>query len=120
MTFNGVSLFANTSNSGDQSVFKSDSTSNTVSIHTSTQGSQGSKISLHKAALLAALTLEVGDLKGTNNVDAVYDPAFGSLTGQIGGEMLVTGLPMLLLESINLIQDNSFPLQQKTQPMFGT
>ena len=40
MTFNGVSLFANTSNSGDQSVFKSDSTSNTVSIHTSTQGSQ--------------------------------------------------------------------------------
>ena len=85
MTFNGVSLFANTSNSGDQSVFKSDSTSNTVSIHTSTQGSQGSKISLHKAALLAALTLEVGDLKGTNNVDAVYDPAFGILTGQIGG-----------------------------------
>ena len=85
MTFNGVSLFANTSNSGDQSVFKSDSTSNTVSIHTSTQGSQGSKISFHKAALLAALTLEVGDLKGTEiHGEAVYDPTLGG-GGQIGG-----------------------------------
>ena len=86
MTFNGVSLFGNTSNSGDQSVFKKDSTSNTVSIHTSTQGSQGSKISLHKAALLAALTLEVGDLKGTVTPrDAVYDPTMETPAGTIGG-----------------------------------
>ena len=58
MTFNGVSLFANYANNGStESVFKSASTNHTVSIHTSTQGSAGSKISLHKAALLAALTM---------------------------------------------------------------
>jgi flagellin len=58
MTFNGVSLFANYANNGTtESVFRNDSTNHTVSIHTSTQGSQGSKISLHKAALLAALTI---------------------------------------------------------------
>jgi flagellin len=82
MTFNGVSLFANYSNSGDQSVFRdvTDSTNNTVSIHTSTQGADGSKISLHKSKLLAALTLEVGDLdrSGTTR-EAVFDP------GTVGG-----------------------------------
>ena len=58
MTFNGVSLFANFAVNGTtESVFRTDSTNNTVSIHTSTQGSAGSKISLHKAALLAALTM---------------------------------------------------------------
>ena len=58
MTFNGVSLFANFANNGTtESVFKSASTNHTVSIHTSTQGSAGSKISLHKSALLAALTM---------------------------------------------------------------
>ena len=88
MTFNGVSLFANFSNSGDQSVFRdaTDSTNNTVSIHTSTQGADGSKISLHKSKLLAALTLEVGDLKGTDNTrEAVYDPTMETPAGTIGG-----------------------------------
>ena len=42
-----------------ESVFTNDSTNHTVSIHTSTQGSQGSKISLHKAALLGALTMPI-------------------------------------------------------------
>ena len=53
MTFNGVSLFANFASpvgSTTESIFKNENTSNTVSIHTSTQGSAGSKISLHKAA----------------------------------------------------------------------
>ena len=58
MTFNGVSLFANYSNKGTESVFRNDSTNHTVSIHTSTQGSAGSKISIHKAALLGALTMQ--------------------------------------------------------------
>jgi flagellin len=61
MTFNGVSLFANYSSpvtgAAVESEFRKDSTNHTVSIHTSTQGSQGSKISLHKAALLSALTI---------------------------------------------------------------
>ena len=74
MTFNGVSLFANYSSpvagAAVESVFRNDSTNHTISIHTSTQGSQGSKISLHKAALLAALTM-------TNDADFTADE-FGS------------------------------------------
>ena len=57
-TFNGVSLFANFAvDTSTESVFRNDSTNNTISIHTSPDGSNGSKVSLHKAALLAALTL---------------------------------------------------------------
>ena len=74
MTFNGASLFAMTSNTGDESVFRKASTNHTISIHTSTQGSQGSKISIHQAALLAALTMEVGDLdRSGNSVDAKFN-----------------------------------------------
>ncbi len=57
-TFNGVSLFANFAvNGSTESVFRNDSTNNTISIHTSPDGSSGSKVSLHRAALLGALTL---------------------------------------------------------------
>ena len=58
MTFNGASLFANFANDGTtESIFRNASTNHTISIHTSTQGSQGSKISIHQAALLGALTM---------------------------------------------------------------
>ena len=56
-TFNGVSLFANYGVNGAESVFRDARTNNTVSVHTSSDGATGSKISLHKSALLAALTL---------------------------------------------------------------
>ena len=57
-TFNGVSLFANFAINGTtESVFRTDSTNNTISIHTSPDGSSGSKLSLHKAALLSAVTV---------------------------------------------------------------
>ena len=72
MTFNGASLFAMTSNTGTESVFRKASTNHTISIHTSTQGFQGSKISIHQAALLAALTMETGDLKRSNGTDAEF------------------------------------------------
>ena len=73
MTFNGASLFAMTSNNGDESVFRDTTTNLTISIHTSTQGSEGSKISIHQAGLLAALTLETGDLdRSANSTDALY------------------------------------------------
>jgi flagellin-like hook-associated protein FlgL len=82
MTFNGSSLFAMTSNTGQESVFKKASTNHTVSIHTSDQGTAGTKISLHKAALLAALTLEMGDLQGTDsNRDAEFSAAAGTAVG---------------------------------------
>lgn len=57
-TFNGVSLFANYAVDGKtESKFRTASTNNTVSVHTSSDGSGGSKISLHKVAFLAALTM---------------------------------------------------------------
>ena len=63
-TFNGVSLFANFAIDGTtESVFRKDSTNNTISIHTSPDGSSGSKVSLHKSALLSAITIDASDLK---------------------------------------------------------
>jgi flagellin len=62
-TFNGVSLFANFAVDGTtQSKFRDTSTNNTVSIHTSPDGSTGSKLSLHKAALLSAITIDANAL----------------------------------------------------------
>ena len=76
MTFNGVSLFANYANDGTtESEFRKDSTNHTVSIHTSTQGSQGSKISLHKAALLAALTINNDANKSAGKFSEANDSA---------------------------------------------
>jgi len=76
MTFNGASLFANFSSpetgAATESVFRKASTNHTISIHTSTQGSQGSKISIHQAALLAALTMEAGDLSPLTGSDAKF------------------------------------------------
>jgi flagellin len=65
MNFNGVSLFATTNNDGDPINFNtSGSNWNTLSIHTSTRGSTGPKISIHKAVLQSALTLDSGSLEG--------------------------------------------------------
>ena len=56
--FNGVSLFANYAIDGTtESLFRTDSTNNTISIHASSDGSTGPKVSLHKAALLSAITV---------------------------------------------------------------
>ena len=61
-TFNGVSLFANFAIDGTtRSIFRNDSTNHTISIHTSPDGSSGSKVSLHRAALLSALTIDASD-----------------------------------------------------------
>jgi flagellin len=79
-TFNGVSLFANFAIDGTtESVFRTDSTNNTISIHTSPNGSDGSKLSLHKAALLGALTLDASDL--TAKAFSTADNAAGAGTG---------------------------------------
>ena len=81
MTFNGASLFAMTSNAGNESVFRDASTNHTISIHTSTQGSQGSKISIHQAALLAALTIEVDDLSPLTGAPALFSTKTSPATG---------------------------------------
>jgi flagellin len=86
MTFNGVSLFANFASpvgSTTESIFKNENTSNTVSIHTSTQGSAGSKISLHKAALLSALTIK--DDLSAQDANSVFSDREGLATGGTAG-----------------------------------
>jgi flagellin len=79
MTFNGASLFANFANDGTtESIFRNASTNHTISIHTSTQGSQGSKISIHQAALLGALTMT----NNANQTAAAFTTAnFKTTTG---------------------------------------
>ena len=96
LDFNGMSLFANYVSDGqggsgsDEMKFNAGSTDasldHTLDIYTSSQGSNGSKVSIHKSALLSALTLTgakgidqtwsttdnttltAGELAGTNDV----------------------------------------------------
>ena len=88
MTFNGVSLFANNSTNGTtESVFKNDSTSFNLSIHTSAQGSSGSKISIHKAALLAAITMT----NDANQTAAAFTTAdFKTTTGTASNTNIIS------------------------------
>jgi len=63
-TFNGASLFAQyTTTSGSTgAVFKGTATQDhTISIFTSSNGSAGTKISIHKSTLLSALTIKTDD-----------------------------------------------------------
>jgi flagellin len=73
-TFNGVSLFANfaTDNStglvtANQVQFRStdNSLDNTLTIFTSPDGNDGSKVSLSKSALLSAITINTGNLNAS-------------------------------------------------------
>ena len=57
-TFNGSSLFATTTNTGTTAVFRG--AAHTISIHTSSDGTAGTIISIHKSALLSALTINSG------------------------------------------------------------
>jgi flagellin len=69
LTFNGVSMFANFANNGNEAVFNDMNQSlaldNTMSIFTSSDGSTGPKVSINKALLLSALTIEADDLNQT-------------------------------------------------------
>ena len=117
MTFNGASLFAMTSNTGDESVFRDASTNHTISIHTSTQGSQGSKISIHQAALLAALTMEVGDLDRSGNSD---DAKFSNTIGDDGSAGTNNRFTKAGGNNETAQTGQIISFAQKTQIKFGT
>ena len=74
--FNGVSLFANhNETSGEEALFngmnQSGDYNHTISIHTSQNGSSGSKVDLHKSILLSALTVAMStSLAGENGTGA--------------------------------------------------
>ena len=99
MDFNGASLFANfaTNNSNPgvtdntkYAVFGAQDQNplfdNTLDIYTSSEGSEGTKVSIHKSLLLSALTLkqdrDSGDVKiaGDNNIGAVDNNATTGIT----------------------------------------
>jgi flagellin len=83
--FNGVSLFANWISTdtpdvyGGQAVFKAQNQvrteDNTLTIYTSAEGSEGSKVSVYKSLLLSALTVGQGLSIGNKFTEAGNDVA---------------------------------------------
>jgi flagellin len=77
LKFNGVSMFAQFSSetNNDEGVFNNTALDNTVSVYVSADGSTGPTVSVNKALLLSALTIDAGTLAaggfstaGTGNV----------------------------------------------------
>jgi flagellin len=78
LKFNGVSLFAGTANNGSTAVFNNTGLDNTVSVYVSADGTSGPTVSVNKALLLSALTINASNLgAGTPYTNALN----GSFTG---------------------------------------
>ena len=113
-TFNGVSLFASyagTKDSVDTSTktqFKGDDTKdNVIEIFTSSQGTNGTKVSLYRSALLSALTIaegtSIGNAQDWNagvSVNGNTTTTFGLFAGADGSTMSLSedGLSMGIFE----------------------
>ena len=103
MDFNGASLFAryatDSGNPGQtdndiEAIFGAENThhqfDHTLDIYTSSEGSEGTKVSIHKSLLLSALTLKQnGDIAGDSAADAQANVAAGNI-GEVGtwGEVI--------------------------------
>jgi flagellin len=116
-TFNGVSLFAEFANGGGDGVFHAIPTDasrgfdNSVSIFVSADGSTGAKVSIGKALLLSALTIDASDLKSSifqstniNNTGGgsgdVYSFASTNLSGAMDLSDISVGVFNKALENI--------------------
>ena len=118
-TFNGVSLFAQFAtdnatglvNSTPVQFRGSNSQDNTLTIFTSSDGNDGSKVSLSKSALLSALTINAGSLNAslfssaTNtangvNAAAVYTFASSRVEGTMDLDQISVGVFAKALENI--------------------
>ena len=118
-TFNGVSLFAQYAtdnatglvNSTEVQFRGSNSQDNTLTIFTSSDGNDGSKVSLSKSALLSALTINAGSLNAslfssaTNsangvNAAAVYTFASSRVEGTMDLDQISVGVFAKALENI--------------------
>ena len=64
LKFNGVSMFAQFSSetNNDEGVFNDTALDNTVSVYVSAEGSTGPTVSVNKALILSALTIDAGTL----------------------------------------------------------
>ena len=117
-TFNGVSLFAQFAtdnatglvNSTEVQFRGSNSQDNTLTIFTSSDGNDGSKVSLSKSALLSAITINAGTLKAsvyantntTNGVNqaAVYTFASETVEQTMDLDQISVGVFAKALENI--------------------
>jgi flagellin len=85
-TFNGVSLFADQATDNDTGLVNAtrtqfrgtNSEDNTLTIYTSPDGNDGSKVSLSKSALLSAITINTGSLNASLFNSADNSQAIGS------------------------------------------
>jgi len=73
LKFNGVSMFAQFSSeaSNDEGVFNDTALDNTVSVYVSADGSTGPTVSINKALLLSALTINASTLAAAKFSDGV-------------------------------------------------
>ena len=116
-TFNGVSLFAEFANNDTDGVFHAIPTDasrafdNTVSIFVSADGTTGAKVSVSKALLLSALTIDASDLTSSifastnkdNSVTGgtgVYSFASANLSGAMDLDSISVGVFNQALENI--------------------
>ena len=84
--FNGVSLFATTSNAGTAAKFGDLSADNTMSVYSSAEGSSGPIVSIGKALLLSALTINAGSVNTAQtfqdeNETTIYSLAAENISG---------------------------------------
>ena len=108
-TFNGVSLFAEFANGGGDGVFHaipSDASrgfDNSVSIFVSSDGSTGAKVSIGKALLLSAITIDASDLKSSifqSTSNGVHTFASTNLSGTMDLGDISVGVFNKALENI--------------------
>jgi len=103
--FNGVSLFATTSNAGSAAKFGDLSADNTMSVFTSADGSSGPIVSIGKALLLSALTINAGSLNTAQtyqdeNESTIYSFAAENISGAIDLNDISVGVLTKALENI--------------------
>ena len=103
--FNGVSLFATTSNAGAAAKFGDLSADNTMSVYSSAEGSSGPIVSIGKALLLSALTINAGSLNTAQtfqdeNESTIYSFAAENISGAIDLDDISVGVFNKALENI--------------------
>ena len=103
--FNGVSLFATTSNAGTAAKFGDLSADNTMSVYSSAEGSSGPIVSIGKALLLSALTINAGSLNTAQtfqdeNETTIYSFAAEDISGAIDLDDISVGVFNKALENI--------------------
>jgi flagellin len=89
LTFNGVSMFANFANNGNEAIFNDMNQDlnldNTMSIFVSSDGSSGPTVSINKALLLSALVVEADDLNQSSMTPPVTTNLWSQASDKTSG-----------------------------------